>query len=309
MVPMALGSDTGGSVRIPASLCGTTGLKTTVGRISRAGVFPLSWSLDSVGPLSRSVEDAAVVYQCLQGEDLADATTVGVAPHDVLKGLKDGVRGLRIAFAEAVFWEDCHPEVEKAVRACGKAFAEQGAHVGSIEFPEAEEARRLNPRGLVIAAEAYTCNRKWVDEHFDELDPIVAHRLLKGKEITATEYLETTQAWERLRAKAVDALRDVDAVLVPTTPIPSEPVAEVDADSDVYTERNLAYLRNTAIGNILRLCGLSVPCGFTSEGLPVGLMIYGKPFAEDTVLRVGYAFQQATDWHQRHPELTWADGG
>ncbi len=307
-VPMALGSDTGGSVRIPAALCGTTGLKTTLGRISRAGVFPLSWSLDTVGPLTRSVEDAALVYQCLQGEDLADSSTLGVPPHDVLKGLKDGVRGLRVAFAESVFWEDCHPEVEKAVRECGRVFSEQGAHLGSVEFAEAEQARRLNPRGLVIAAEAYTSNKKWVDEHFDELDPIVANRMIKGKDITASEYLETTLAWEQLRGKAVEALRDVDVLLVPTTAIPALPVAEMDADPEVYSERNLSYLRNTAIGNILKLCGLSVPCGHTSEGLPVGLMIYGKPFAEDTILRAGYAFQQATDWHHGHPDLGWANG-
>lgn len=308
LVPMALGSDTGGSVRIPASLCGTTGLKTTVGRISRAGVFPLSWSLDSVGPLTRTVEDAALVYQCLQGPDLADPTTMGVGPHDVMRGLKEGVRGLRIAFAETVFWDDVDAEVADAVRAAGKVFEEQGAHLGGVEFPEAEEARQLNPGGLVIAAEAYTCNKKWVEEHFDELDPIVAFRLIKGKDILAHEYLEITLAWERLRARANDALRDVDVLLVPTTPIVALPTAEVDADKDVYSRRNLAYLRNTAIGNILKLCGLTVICGFTSAGLPIGMMIYGKAFDEETVLRVGYAFQQATDWHLRRPELGWAGG-
>ncbi len=309
LVPMALGSDTGGSVRIPAALCGTTGLKTTVGRISRAGVYPLSWSLDSVGPLTRSVEDAALVYQAMQGPDLQDPTTVGVPTHDVLKGLKEGVRGLRIAFAETTFWDGVHPEVEKAARECGKVFEEQGAHVGSVEFPEAEEARQLNPGGLVIAAEAYTCNKKWIDEHFDELDPIIAHRMIKGRDIPAHEYLAVTLAWERLRAKADHALRDVDALLVPTCAIPALPVAEIDADKETYSQVNVQYLRNTAIGNILKLCGLSVTCGFTSEGLPIGLMIYARAFAEDTVLRIGYAFQQATDWHRRAPELGWADGG
>lgn len=308
LVPMALGSDTGGSVRIPASLCGTTGLKTTVGRISRAGVFPLSWSLDSVGPLTRTVEDAALVYQCLQGAHLGDPTTVGVPTHDVMASLKEGVRGLRVAFGETTFWDDADPEVAKAVREAGKVFEEQGAHVGSVEFPEAEEARQLNPGGLVIAAEAYTCNRKWVEEHFDDLDPIVAHRLIKGKDIAAHEYLAITRAWERLRAKANDALRDVDVLIVPTTPIAALPTAEVDADNKIYSERNLAYLRNTAIGNILNLCGVSVTCGFTSNGLPIGLMIYGKSFHEEMVLRVGHAFQQATDWHQRRPDLAWAEG-
>jgi aspartyl-tRNA(Asn)/glutamyl-tRNA(Gln) amidotransferase subunit A len=305
MVPVALGSDTGGSVRIPASLCGIVGLKTTVGRISRAGVYPLSWTLDSVGPMARSVEDVALAYQHLHGPDLRDDTTMGQAPHDVLKGLKDGVQGLRLAFAESVFCEDVDPEVHEALRECGRVFKELGAHVDSIEFPEAEEARQLNPKGLIIAAEAYVINKKWLEGHFDELDPVVAFRMIKGKEISAAEYLQNTLDWNRLRAKAGHSLRDIDALLVPATPIPALPVSEVDADIETYAERNLTYLRNTVIGNILNLCGLALPCGFTREGLPIGLMIYGKSFQEDVALRIGYAFQQATNWHKRTPDLDW----
>ncbi len=307
MVPMGLGSDTGGSVRIPAALCGTVGLKTTVGRVSRAGVYPLSWSLDSVGPLTRTVEDAALVYQAIQGADLADPTTMGIAPHDVIRGLKDGVKGLRVAFAETVFWDGVDPEVEKAVRDCGRAFAEQGAHVGSVEFPEAEEAMRLNPRGLVIAAEAYTCNRRFIEDHFDELDPIISTRMIKGKEISAPEYLAITRAWDALRVKAERAMRDVDVLLVPTTAIPAHPTAVIDENMDTYSDHNLNYLRNATIGNILKFCGLSVPCGFTNKGLPIGLMIYGKPFDEATVLRAGQAFQEVTDFHRQRPALAWAE--
>jgi aspartyl-tRNA(Asn)/glutamyl-tRNA(Gln) amidotransferase subunit A len=305
MTPMALGTDTGGSVRIPASLCGTVGLKTTVGRVSRAGVYPLSWSLDSVGALTRSVVDAALVYQCLQGVDSNDETTWGLAVQDVLNDLKDGVRGMRLAFAETVFWEDADPEIEKAVRECGRVFEELGARVSSIEFSEAQEARQLNAKGLIIAAEAYTLNKKWLEEHFDRLDPIVAHRMIKGKEIAAAEYLQNNLAWRNLRSKAVNSLRDVDALLVPTTAIPALPTAEIDADMETYSERNLSYLRNTAIGNVLNMCGLSVPCGFTKQGLPVGLMVYAKPFQENMVLRAGYAFQEVTDWHRRRPDLSW----
>jgi len=305
MAPMALGTDTGGSVRIPGSLCGTVGLKTTVGRISRAGVYPLSWSLDSVGALTRSVEDAAIVYQCLQGFDSGDETTWGLAADNVLKDLKNGVRGMRLAFAESVFWENVYPEVEKTVRECGRVFEELGAKVGSIEFPEAEQARQLNSKGLIIAAEAYTLNKKLLEEHFDRLDPIVAHRMIKGREVAADEYLQNNIAWKHLRTKAINSLKDVDALLVPTTAIPALPAADVDADTDIYSERNLTYLRNTSIGNVLNMCGLSVPCGFTKQGLPIGLMIYAKPFQENVVLRAGYSFQQATDWHRRTPDLSW----
>jgi len=306
MVPMALGTDTGGSVRVPASLCGTVGLKTTVGRISRAGVYPLSWTLDSVGFLTRTVEDAAVVYQCSQGADIDDEITQGLAAHDVLKELKDGVRGMRLAFAESVFQEDLHPEVEKALRECGRVFGELGAQVSSIEFTEAQAALKLNPGGMIIAPEGYTLNKKLLEEHFDELDPVVAHRLIKGKDVPASTYLKSSFAARRLRSEAANTLKDVDALLVPTTPVPTQRVSEVDTDLDNYFERNALYLRNTCIGNVLNLCGLSVPCGFTKEGFPIGLLIYGKPFQENVVLRAGYAFQQSTDWHRRAPDLSWA---
>ena len=305
MVPMALGSDTGGSVRIPSSLCGTVGLKTTVGQVSRAGAFPLSWSLDSVGPLTRSVADAALVYQCLRGTDPQDPSTQGLPPQDVLTGLHDGVRGLRLAFAETVFWDQADAEVARAVRACGDVLANLGAHVDSLAFPEAAEAQELNPRGLVVAAEAYTIHQARLDTHFEDYDPIVRQRLIQGKDVSATEYLTMTRAWTQLRAKVLDVFRQVDVLLVPTTMIPALPVADLDTSLEAYNARNLQYLRNTAIGNVLNLCGLSVPCGVTSQGLPIGLMIYGKPYNEEVVLRVGRAFEQATDWHLRRPDLSW----
>jgi len=307
MVPMALGTDTGGSVRVPASLCGTVGLKTTVGRISRAGVYPLSWTLDSVGVFSRSVEDAALVYQHLQGADINDEITVGLATHNVMSTLKDGASGLRLAFAESVFWEDVDPEITQAVRRCGHVFEELGASVTSIDFTEAREAAELNPGGVIIASEGYTLNRKWLEDHFDELDPVIAHRMIKGKDISAGQYLETIYSAGQLRARAGRTLEDIDALLVPTTPVPAKPVAEIDTNMDEYLAHNMRYLRNTSIGNILNFCGVSLPCGFTGSGMPIGLLIYGKPFREDVILRAGYAYQQATDWHKRTPDLTWAE--
>lgn len=305
LAPMALGSDTGGSVRIPAALCGTVGLKTTVGQVSRAGVFPLSWSLDSVGPLTQCVEDAALIYQAIQGSDPADRTTRDCQPQDALATLYDGVKGLRLAFAESVFWDDAEDEVVNAVRASADTFTDLHASVMSIEFPEAAQAQALNPRGLVIAAEAYTIHRDRLKQHPDAFDPIVGQRIALGKDIPAHEYLSTSQAWTELRDKVLRTLQDVDALLVPSTMIPSLPVDEVDVDMDCYNLRNLQYLRNTAIGNILNLCGLSIPCGYTSNGLPVGLMIYAKPFHEALLLRIGYAYEQATLKHRKTPDLSW----
>jgi aspartyl-tRNA(Asn)/glutamyl-tRNA(Gln) amidotransferase subunit A len=157
----------------------------------------------------------------------------------------------------------------------------------------------------VVAAEAYTIHQARLEARFEQYDPIVRQRLMQGKDVSAAEYLNTTRAWIPLRAKVLATLRQVDALLVPTTAIPALPVAEIDASMDTYSTRNLQYLRNTVIGNVLNLCGLSVPCGFTRQGLPIGLMIYGKPWHEDMVLRVGYAFEQATDWHRRTPYLAW----
>ena len=308
MAPMGLGSDTGGSVRIPASMCGVTGLKTTVGRISRAGIYPLSRSLDSVGPLTRDAADAAIVYEAMQGPDPADPTTRGQTRHAVTSGLGRGVAGLTLGVPRTVFWEDCDAEVEARVREAIAHVGSLGARLVDIEFEHAESARRLNPGGLVIAAEAYDVNRDLVDARFDDLDPIAAFRVVKGRDIPAHEYIATVRAWEELRTRTVAALDGIDGLLCPTVMIPPVPVADALATTDTYAERNLQALRNTSVGNILGLCGLSVPCGFTGRGLPVGLMIYGKPFEEDRVLRIGHAFQQTTDWHRRHPALDWLDG-
>jgi aspartyl-tRNA(Asn)/glutamyl-tRNA(Gln) amidotransferase subunit A len=308
LVPVALGSDTGGSVRLPAGLCGTVGLKTTVGRVSRAGVYPLSWTLDSVGPLARTVEDAALVYQALQGVDARDETTAGVAPHDALARLEAGVRGLRLALPETLFFDDVDPEVERAVRESTGVFRSLGALVESVKVPEAVEAMAEQKRAFAIAAEACVYNARFLDEHFDALDPVVAHRMIAGRQLSAPDYFALMRQWADLRRRLGARLADVDALLVPTTPLPARPLAEVDQTRESYAQYNARYLRNTAVGNILNLCAVSLPCGFTREGLPIGLMVYAKPFQEDMALRVARAYEGATDWHRRRPDLAWATG-
>jgi aspartyl-tRNA(Asn)/glutamyl-tRNA(Gln) amidotransferase subunit A len=306
LVPMALGSDTGGSVRIPAALCGTVGLKTTVGRISRAGVYPLSWTLDSVGLLTRSVEDAALVHQALQGTDPADESTIGVASHDVLGSLKSGVKGLRVAFGETIFFDDVAPEIEAAVREAGRVLRGLGAQVDSVAMPEVAEAAKEQRRANMIAAEALAVNGRLLDEHFDALDPVVAHRMKGGRQLSATDYFTVLRQWSALRARIVQTLADVDVLLVPATQIPPRPLTSIDASLESYADANGRYLRNTALGNILNLCAVTLPCGFTGDGLPLGLMVYAKPFDEATALRVAWAFEQTTEWHRRRPDLAWA---
>jgi aspartyl-tRNA(Asn)/glutamyl-tRNA(Gln) amidotransferase subunit A len=306
LAPMALGSDTGGSVRIPAALCGTVGLKTTVGRISRNGVYPLSWTLDSVGPLTRSVEDAALVYQALHGPDPADETTLGVPAHDVLPTLRDGVRGLRLGFGETLFFDDVDPEITAAVREAGRVLRALGASVEGIAVPEVAEAMAEQRRAAMIAAEALAVNGRFIDEQFDALDPVVAHRMKTGRDLSATDYFVVLRQWAALRERVRRRLADVDALLVPATMIPPRPIASIDASIETYTDANGRYLRNTAVGNILALCAVVLPCGFTRDGLPIGLMVYAKPFDEAMALRVAWAYEQATDWHRRRPDLGWA---
>jgi aspartyl-tRNA(Asn)/glutamyl-tRNA(Gln) amidotransferase subunit A len=306
LVPVALATDTGGSVRVPAALCGIVGLKTTVGRISRAGVYPLSWSLDSVGPLTRSVEDAALVYQVLQGADARDEATIGIPSQDVLRGLKDGVKNLRIAFGDSLFFDGVEPEIEAAVREAGRVLQSMGAQVDSIAVPEAAELLADKKRPLWIAVEACVQNGALLDSHFDELDPVVAPRMIEGRTVSATDYVALLRRVAALRRRVVWTLRDVDALLVPTVPIAARPVAEIDASLETFVDYNTRYGRNCRLGNVLNLCAVSVPCGVTSAGLPIGLMIYAKPFGEDIALRVAYAYEQATAWHTRHPDLEWA---
>jgi aspartyl-tRNA(Asn)/glutamyl-tRNA(Gln) amidotransferase subunit A len=306
LVPVALGTDTGGSVRIPAALCGTVGLKTTVGRVSRSGVYPLSWTLDSVGPLTRTVEDAALVHQALQGPDPADETTRGVVSDDPLPRLRAGVKGLRLAFGETMFFDDVDPEIVTAVREAGRVLRGLGASVDSVAVPEVSEAMADQRRATMIAAEALAVNGRLIDEQFDSLDPVVAHRMKAGRTLSATDYFVVLRQWAGLRERVRRTLADVDALLVPATMVPPRPLTAIDASVEGYNEANIRYLRNTAIGNILDLCAVVLPCGFTRDGLPIGLMVYAKPFDEATALRVAWAYEHATDWHRRRPDLGWA---
>ena len=306
LVPMALGTDTGGSVRVPAALCGIVGLKTTVGRVSRAGVYPLSWTLDSVGPITRSVEDAALVYQAIQGADAADESTAGIEPHDTLRGLKDGVKGLRIAFGETLFFDGVDSEVERAVREASHVFRSLGAQPASIAVPEAAAAWAEEKRPLLIAAEGCAVNRDLLDKHLNALDPVIGPRMLTGRTLCAPDYFALLRRFAALQQEIQWTLRDVDALIVPTTMAVARPLSVIDASAESYLDYYMRVHRNTGLGNILNLCAVSVPCGFTSDGLPIGLMVYAKPWHEDMALRVAYAYEQATQWHSRHPDLSWA---
>ena len=308
LVPFAMGSDTGGSIRTPAALCGVVGLKTTVGRISRAGVYPLSATFDSIGLLARSVKDAAIVCSAIQGEDAYDDATMRVPDQEMLSGLDSGVADLKIAMGESVFFDDVDHAIEEAVRAGGEVLRMLGAHVFSMELPEIEEAEAIPERFLGMAVEAYQSNKVLLEGRAGVIDPIV-NWMFRGKTVAAPDYFALLQHRDRLRRGVCERLSDVDAVLVPTVATPAHPTHVVDADEETYSRHQAKYVRNTTLGNFLGLCGVSVPCGFTAEGLPIGMMVYARPFEEAAALRVAHAYEQATDWHRRQPDLRWASRG
>ena len=304
MAPMGLGSDTGGSVRVPAGLSGIVGLKSTVGRISRFGVFPLSWTLDSIGPLTRTVEDAALVYQILQGEDIRDESTIGIRPEDALVSIKAGVKGIRIGIPQHTFFDNVDTEVEKAVMAAAQVFRDLGATVENIPYPEAEAVTKMS--SVINGVEAAVIHEERLKTKVDLMDPVVGPRMLSERDYLATDYVKTLRELKELQASQMETLSEIDVVLSPSARIPAMPVATVDESLAVYLDYAGQYIANTNVGNRLGLCGLSLPCGFTAKGLPIGLLLNGKPFHEATVLRAGYAYEQATKWKEVHPDLSWA---
>jgi len=292
----ALGTDTGGSVRIPASLCGIVGLKPTYGRVSKRGVLPLSWSLDHVGPMTRTVEDAAIVLQRIAGHDVSDPSSADEPVPHYREALGDGVRGLRVGIPKQFFFENVDAEVENAVRSAIRLLEEMGAIVIEVEAPLISEI----PGALtaIMLPEALAYHQPWMRERPEDYGDDVRYRLELGATYPAVQYVQA----QRLRRKAVQTWRNhvfsqVDLIATPTTPIAASRIEE----GDLQVTFNL--IRFTNPFNFLGVPALSIPCGFTNEGLPIGLQLVGRWWEEATVLRAGHAFEQATDWHKRRPPL------
>ena len=299
----ALGSDTGGSVRIPSSFCGLVGLKPTFGLIPSTGVLPLDPTLDSIGPLCRTAEDCALLHQVMAGPDPVAPETHKQACRSIIEDLEGEVAGLRLCFPREYFWVDVDAEVEAAVRASAQVFADLNVHIDEVSLEVLDDMVEWRSGPNTTAVEAYRYHRENIEEHFDRFDPIVSERMLDGRDTLATDYLQQLIDRDTLRRKARTALENVDFLITPTTPFAAPVLAEIDRDG-VYFPTNGLCLRNTIAVNILDLCAVSLPCGFTHEGLPIGLQLIGHPHDEARLLRLARAFEQATDFHRQTPDLS-----
>jgi aspartyl-tRNA(Asn)/glutamyl-tRNA(Gln) amidotransferase subunit A len=299
LAPAALGSDTGGSVRIPSALCGLVGLKVTAGRISNHGVVPLSQTLDTIGPMTRSVEDAALLFAALNGPDPLDPATQAVPHGNPLPTLKRGVAGLRLGMVALEELQGTTDAVAAHYREAGEALAALGARVEPVRLQGLGFMDLQRQTGTLIGAEGYHVHRAWIERSDAPFDPHVQRRLLAGKGVSAADYIEVLRHRARASAEMGAFLADYDALLTPTLPLTAIPLAEVDEDAPP------AASRFTRAVNYLGLCALALPMGFDAQGLPSSLQIIGKPLAEHTILRIGWAFEQARPLlAQRRPELS-----
>jgi len=292
LAPWAIGTDTGGSVRLPASWCGLSGLKTTIGRVSTYGILPLSPTLDTPGPMARSVEDAALLYQVMQGPDALDPRTRGVRSSDALAILRRGVCGLRFARMPKAEREGVDGEVLAAYDAALESLARLGAEIVSLDLP-CRFADYTTLTARIIGAEGYSLIGDLIDDMSLPIDEAVRPRIAAGRGISARDYLAALRDREEAKRQFATALADVDALLTPTTQTAAIPLDAVD--------QKTTPAHFTRFVNFLDLCALALPNGFTTTGLPISLQVVCRGFDEATALRIGWAYQQTTDWHERRP--------
>ncbi len=298
----ALGTDTGGSIRLPAACCGIVGLKPTYGRVSRAGAMALSWSNDHVGPMTRTVRDAALLLALMAGQDPDDTTTSARPVPDCLAGIERGVAGLRVGLPENYYFDGVDPEVATAVRDAAGRLGREGARIVELRVPDPQPL--VDVTGLISRAESAAIHARVVRERPHELQPVVRARLEVGFRVAAHDYLQALRLrarWAREFARLV--FDEIDVLLSPTIPEPAPLLAEVTgAPVGEVLARMARFSRLTRPFNGLGLPALSVPCGLSRVGLPLGLQIVGRPFDEPTVLRVGRAWERVLGGFPPPPE-------
>ncbi|MDE2779335.1 MAG: amidase [Chloroflexota bacterium] len=299
---ITMGSDTGGSVRIPSALCGIVGLKPTYGLVSRAGLTPLSWCLDHPGPMVRTVEDAALTMNVIAGFDPNDQATTTREVPDYTAALSGSVQGLRIGVVKEYFEAPLDPEVESVVRAALAQLSEMGAIITEVSFPMFFDSQAIS--GTILMSEAAAYHRDLLATDGDKFTPSVRLRLEAGLFVTAADYLKAQQARARFNYEMSQLFGDVDLLAGPSEPITAPPILASEVtigDQSVGTTG--ALTQYTRPYNISGTPAISVPCGFSAEGMPIGLQLAGRPFDEATVLRAAHAYEQNTEWRLKRPPI------
>ena len=300
LVPAAMGSDTGGSVRIPAATCGVVGLKQSYGLVSRHGIYPLVKSFDHAGPLTRSVADNAIMLQALAGEDVNDESTRGVVVDNYSARLGEDVRGKVIGVPKDFFFDDIHPDIGARVQAAIKQLEKLGAEVREISLPDMKAA--THAWNTMALCEAYVVHEGHVRDHPGKMGPEVESRVLLGKDISASDYIAARDHQTIVRQAMAEIMLDVDAIAAPTMPIPA-----VEIETGCTSVEGKVVDGIPIIGRYTRLAvfsgqpAISVPCGFTADGLPVGLQLIGARFNEAALLSIADSYEQATAWHLERP--------
>ena len=296
------GSDTGGSIRIPAALCGIVGLKPTYGLVSRHGLTPLSWSLDHPGPMVRTVEDAAITMNVIAGHDPKDIASADVPIPDYTEALTGDVRGLRIGVPKEYFDAPLDPDVRQAVTDALGQLEALGAEVREVSFPMFADSQAIS--STILMSEASAAFRDVLARDAERLYPPVRLRLEAGLFISAADYLRAQQARSIFDREARALLQEVDLLAGPTEPVTAP---QILAQQVLAGEQEIgtvaALTQYTRPYNITGFPAISVPCGFSGGGLPIGLQLAGRPFDEPTVLRAAHAYEQSTGWHTRRPDL------
>jgi len=298
----ATGTDTGGSIRIPASLCGITGIKPTFGRVSRHGVIPLSWSMDHVGPMARSVADCALLLQAMAGPDPLDSQCLTDPLPDYSAGLHLGIQGWRFGVPRGWATENLHPDVAAAFQQALAQLEALGGRIVAVDLPHIMEA--YPAYSAVGMPEAAHYHSDWLRERSEDYGEDVRQRLLTGSLVLATEYLKAQQVRTLLRQEMLAALAQCEALVTPATVIPAAPIGAeaLKVDGRRFAVREGAT-RYTIPFNMAGLPGLVLPMGFTPAGLPMGMQFVGAPLAEAQLFRAGAAYEAATPWHERRPDL------
>ena len=299
----AMGSDTGGSIRSPAAYSGAVGLKPTLGRISRYGVVPVSSTLDHVGPLTRTVEDAAALTYATAGHDDRDSATSARSVPNYLEDLDPNVDGIVVGIADDRFSDSSHPEVMSAVVDAIGTLERLGCTTRELPLDMLHEASRIGP--IISKSEGAAYHHDWIKDRFDDYGSWCQEFLAEGMEIPAVQYLRALETGRAITAKIEEIMEDVDILVGPTTPIPA-PRIDQDQDSVESDDPEARFQRLAGFTQPYNVTGqpaISIPCGFTNRGLPIGLQIAGRWWEEQTVLNVAYALQLETGWHEHHPDL------